>query len=410
MGIHLQDLGLNTEPCFGQLKLFPKLNQKIYWNHAAISPPSLITQQAIQAVVDEFSIHGSDAFMPVVEKRLALKKSLAKLLNAPSQDGSDFAWCSNTTSGIQAIAHAFPWQTAKGILVFEGEFPTNTLPWRQAAQRQNIPLYRAQINPLMNADGCDWSEVESFLKQGVQLLAISAVQFQTGFRAPLHELAKLCQQYETALFVDGIQACGSTPIPLESIDFIACGGHKWMMAVEGAGFLYAHPKWHHRLRPQQAGWLSLEEPLDFLFAGQSVLRSDKSIRQEMSAFEGGAQCSLAYEALAASTQILNHFGISTIYEHVQSLIAPLETQLLARGFTSARCKDTARQSCILSVRPPNEDPKNVAEWVQALKEYNIIITNPDGWLRFSPHWPNHLEQVSLILNAIDELLMKPLKT
>lgn len=397
----------NSKPHLGRLDLFPKLDGKVYWNHAAISPPSLVISQAIQETLNDFASRGSDAFLRVVEKRLALKANLARLLGAPSLDGRDFAWCPNTTSGIQAIAHAFPWRKKGGVLVFEGEFPTNTLPWRQATLRQNIPLYRAKLTPLMDKVGADWSEIESFLKRGVQLLAISAVQFQSGLRVPLEELSELCKTYGTALFVDGIQACGSTPIPLKSIDFMACGGHKWMMAVEGAGFLYAHPKWHQYLRPQQAGWLSLEEPLDFLFAGHSVLKSNKSIRQEMSAFEGGAQSAIAYAALAASVDLLSELGVDNIYDYIQKLIQPLEAGLKARGFNSHRLADPKRQSCILSVLPPVEDPKNVADWVEALKQYNITLSNPDGCLRFSPHWPNHIDQGLRVLKVIDELLMKP---
>ena len=403
----MRDSISKVQASLGQLNHFPRLGQKIYWNHAAISPPSLAINQAIQETLDDFALRGSDAFLTVVEKRLALKANLAKLLGAPSSDGRDFAWCPNTTSGVQAIAHAFPWRKKGGVLVFEGEFPTNILPWRQAALRQDIPLYQASLNPLMDRAGVDWSEVESFLKLGVQLLAISAVQFKSGFRVPLKALSKLCKTYDTALFVDGIQACGATPIPLDYIDFMSSGGHKWMMAVEGAGFLYAHPKWHSRLRPQQAGWLSLEEPLDFLFSDRSVLRSDKAIRQEMSAFEGGAQSAITYAALTASVEILNVFGVETIYQHIQELINPLEEGLKARGFYSHRRSDYERQSCILSVVPPVSDPKNVVEWVEALKEYGITISHPDACLRFSPHWPNHVDQGIMILEAIDELLMKP---
>ena len=402
-------VNLDFELSLGQLNLFPKLNQTVYWNHAAISPPSILTVQAIQSVLNEFACRGSDAFLSVVEKRQTLKKKLAQLLGAPSNDGSDFAWCPNTTSGIQAIAHAFPWQKNGGVLVFEGEFPTNTLPWRQACLRQSIPLYRAKLSPLMQEKGADWSEIEIYLKKGIQLLAISAVQFQSGLRVPLKELSELCKVYDTALFIDGIQACGSTPIPLEFVDFMASGGHKWMMAIEGAGFLYAHPKWHQRLRPQQAGWLSLEEPLDFLFANHSSLKSDKEIRQEMSAFEGGAQSAVAYAALEASVDVLSQFGVERIHRYIQDLLDPLEASLKDRGFHSYRLKDSQRQSCILSVLPPSEDPKSVTEWVEALKQHNITITQPDGCLRFSPHWPNHIGQVSMIIAAIDELLMKPIQ-
>jgi cysteine desulfurase / selenocysteine lyase len=397
----------NILPKLGDLSGFPKLGSTHYLNHAAITPPSQWVKESLQQVLDDFASRGSGAFLDVVEARIALKAQLATLLGAPSADGTDFAWCPNTTSGVQAIAHAFPWDHQRGLLVFDGEFPTNVIPWTQVAKRHRLVLHSASLTPLMAIGGADWAQVESILKQGIQLVAISAVQFQTGFKVPLAELSALCKRYDAALFVDGIQACGSTPIPLDLIDFMACGGHKWMMAVEGAGFLYVHPRWHGRLVPQQAGWLSVEEPLDFLFAGHSMLRHDKPLRQDLSAFEGGAQSALCYAALEASTNILNTFGVEVIFEHIQALLDPLEQGLVARGFHSARLPDLARRGCSLSVRPPTGDPRHVAHWSQSLHKHGVIVSIPDGWLRFSPHWPNHIGQITTILDVIDDLLSKP---
>lgn len=389
---------------FGDLSGFSSLRGHHYLNHAAISPPSQWVQAGISDVLDRFAQRGSGAFLEVVETRMRLKERLASLLGAPSTDGSDFAWCSNTTSGVQAIAHAFPWRKGRGIVVFDGEFPTNVIPWEQAARREMIPVYRASLAPLMAPEAADLGPLERLLRQGVQLVAISAVQFQTGFRAPIRALAMLCKRYEAALFIDGIQACGSTPLPLEEIDFMSTGGHKWMMAVEGAGFMYIHPRWRGRLTTQQAGWLSVEEPLDFLFAGHSTLNHTKPIRDDFSAFEGGAQSAVCYAALDASTKILESLSIPAIYRHIQCLLDPLEEGLLQRGFHSARLLDPSRRSCSLSVRPPLSSPFDVAEWSSRLIDRHITVSTPDGWLRFSPHWPNHLEQISVVLEALDEIM------
>lgn len=384
----------------GSRALFPLLGQSIYLNHAAISPPSLKVREAVVRIVDDFALRGSAAFLDAVEARSILKCQLADLLGAPSADGSDFAWCPNTTSGVQAIAHAFPWQSGDSILLFRGEFPTNIIPWQQAAQRAHLTIKWASLERLHLSGGVDWSEVETALKTGIRLVAISAVQFQTGLRVPLHELSLLCKRYGAALFVDGIQACGATPIPLYEIDFMACGGHKWMMGVEGSGFLYIHPRWHQGLQPPHAGWLSVEDPLDFLFADRSALRYDKRIRVEPSSFEGGAQSALCYAALGASVDLLQSLGIPSIYDHIQSLLDLLERGLLERGFQSARCKDVARRSTILSVTPPLSKQKEISEWVAYLAAQGVVISQPDGWLRFSPHWSNDQEQIRYTLDLL----------
>ena len=387
----------------GDLSDFPLLEGCAYLNHAAISPPSRQVTAKVKQTLDRFARDGSSAFLDVVEERTRLKARLASILNAPSIDGEDFAWMPNTTSAVQAIAHAFPWRANGDIVLFDGEFPTNVIPWEQAAKREGLTLRRASLLPLMRDGGADLSEIESLLRRGVQLLAISAVQFQTGLRAPLDELSALCKRYGTSLFLDGIQACGSTPIPLDHVDFMASGGHKWMMAVEGAGFLYVHPKWRGQLKPEQAGWLSVEEPLDFLFSERSILRYDKPIRNEMSAFEGGAQSALCYAALEASTRALAMLTVPVIYNHIQGLLDVLEQGLLDLGFESARRSDPSRRSAILAVRPPEDHPLKITDYAASLLEQKITVSTPDGWLRFSPHWPNNIEQIHYTLDAIAAL-------
>ena len=48
----------------------------------------------------------------------------------------------------------------------------------------------------------------------------------------------------TLLFVDAIQALGVIPFDVEelNIDALACGAHKWLMGIEGTGFVYLSPQ------------------------------------------------------------------------------------------------------------------------------------------------------------------------
>src|SRR5262245_1296445 len=81
------------------------------------------------------------------------------------------------------------------------------------------------------------------LRGAVRLVAVSAVQFQSGLRMPLQAMSRMCHVHGAELFVDGVQACGVVPVDVraEGIDYLACGSHKWLMGLEGAGFLYVAP-------------------------------------------------------------------------------------------------------------------------------------------------------------------------
>ena len=44
------------------------------------------------------------------------------------------------------------------------------------------------------------------------------------------------------------------------MDAIVCGGHKWLNAPVGRGFLYVAPRLRDRLRPAHWGYLNIAEP------------------------------------------------------------------------------------------------------------------------------------------------------
>lgn len=397
----------------GNEQFSPQIQASVYFNHAALTPPTPPVIKAVQDCLQAFAHHGSEAFMQVVNDREELKRSLATFFQLDASASSSFALVPNTTSALQAIAHAIPWQSGDRILLFNGEFPTNVVPWLQAAQRHDLEICWASLSFLSASGEVDWTELDAILKQGVRLVCISAVQFQTGLRIPLEALADRCDDWGAQLCVDGIQACGAVPLALDRIHYLASGGHKWMMAVEGAGFMYLHPKVIDQLQPQTAGWLSLENPLDFLFSPSAPLDYQRSVRSEASAFEGGAQASICYAALSAAVQMLTKVhdhqgrsGIEAIYAHINQLNDQLEQGLIELGFKSLRCHDVARQSGILSFIPPEHlggiegIPDLTASWATQ----GFVCATPNACLRISPHWYNSSDQVKRALEIVKNSL------
>jgi cysteine desulfurase / selenocysteine lyase len=208
------------------------------------------------------------------------------------------------------------------------------------------------------------------------------------------------------LFVDAIQACGAVPLDVRSlhIDYLTCGGHKWLMGLEGTGFLYVHPDRVEQLRPYLAGWTSHEEAFSFLTSGPGLLRYDRPMARGVAAlFEGGTKNELGFAALDAAVSALLKLGVAAIFEHVNRYLDVLEQALVERGFQSLRCAETARRSCILSVLCPAG--VSLIELHRQLIQRKVICSTPDGHLRFAPHWPNSQEEIPGVIAALDEALL-----
>jgi cysteine desulfurase / selenocysteine lyase len=387
-------------PVLGNRAWFPDL-AGVYLNHAAVSPPSLPVRAAIVGMLDAYARRGVGAVMDAAAQRERLRALLAGLIGAAP---ADIGLLPNTTHGVLAIANGLAWRRGDRVLCFTGEFPTNVVPWQQAATTYGLDL------GFLSLDGCAQDPEELLgrlavqLRLGVRLVAVSAVQFSTGLRMPLAEMAALCHAHGAELFVDAIQAVGVVPIDLMAmdIDYLSCGSHKWLMGVEGCGFLAVHPDRAAHLVPRLSGWLSLESPLDFLFSGASTLRYDKPVRQMASFVEVGAPNALGLAALEASVAPLLALGIPAIYNHVQAFHDALEPGLVELGFLSLRASTAGGRSGVLSVRVPFG--VDLPRLHAALGALGISTSMPDGCLRFSPHWPNGLDQVPAVLAALDQAL------
>ena len=126
------------------------------------------------------------------------------------------------------------------------------------------------------------------------------------------------------------------------------------------------------------------------------------MRRRADFLEAGAFNSAGFEALHASIKLIEQLGVPAIFAHITGYIDALEAGLLTRGFTSRRAADPAARSGILSVLPPTG--VSVVALGEALGSRGISATTPDGNLRFSPHWPNHRDEIPAVLAAIDDAL------
>lgn len=391
-----------THAQLGNRSLFPELQARVYLAHAAVSPISTPVQQAIEQVIHSYAQQGFGAFPQWIQQRLTLKSTLSRLLHCQPED---LALVQSTTSGLLAIALCVPWQAGDAIVLTEGEFPANVTPWQQVAARfgleiQWLPQPLPEEMPM-------WLEGlrETLAQTRARVVTVSAVQFQTGLAMPLQEIGEICHEFGAELCVDAVQAVGAVPLDLHKlpIDYLAAGAHKWMNAVEGAGFVYISPRVVHNLRPTWAGWLSHEDGLGFLLRGAGHLRHDRPIRQSADFLEIGNVSSLSFAAMGAAADTLESLGIPEIFAHVQPILDALENGLTARGFVSLRARDPHLRSCTLAMRTPAD--VDVLDLQHQLADLGVATSAPDGLLRLAPHWPNHLTEVPMVLAAMDKALV-----
>jgi len=367
----------------GTRSAFSRLSWDIYLSHAAVAPLPDRGYDAVMRATDALATRGAGAIMDLMGSLDTVRARLISFGQLPGE----VAFVGNTSQALTAVALGLDWNPGNTILLFEGEFPSNITPWQRAAELYGLEI---RVAPIAAAESA--AALEPYLT-GVRLVSLSTVQFQTGFAAPVPELAKACHAAGALLAVDAIQSLGIVPIDLRDADFVAAGGHKWLLAPFGTGVLSC--KDWGRLRPVQASWLSLEEPFDFL-GRPNLNRRDKAILSGPSQIEGGVASVVALAGLDASSLLLETTGVQAIFDHVQAFHDAVEQSLVDMGFVSHR-HPTGR-SGILSLTPP---PGHTAQTVHdLLAEKNIAVSTPEGLVRLSPGIPTRAEDAPALLQAL----------
>jgi cysteine desulfurase/selenocysteine lyase len=382
----------------GDKSSFPELTADAYLSYAAIAPASARVARAVSDVLASYAKRGQVAFPEWAAQRERLRGKLAAFLNA---EPNELALVTGTTCGIADIALCMPWKRGDGVVLLEGEFPANITPWQRASELFGLRLLWLK-KPDPRGDEAELlAALASTLKEGVRLVAVSAVEFQTGLRLPIAKMAALCHAHGAELCVDAIQACGVLPLDMKAleVDYLVGGAHKWLMGMEGAGFVYAKAERGAALEPRTAGWLSHEDGLRFLVQGPGELRYDRPIKRGIQFVEGGSSSAMSFAAMEAGLDPLIELGPARIFPHVTAYLDELEKGLLERDVFSHRARERERQSGILTITPP--DGLRAMDVVSALRKRGVFATQPEGLVRFAPHFPNALDEVPRVLAAFD---------
>lgn len=391
--------GESVKARLGDRSLFPDLQAKSYLAHAAISPLSAPVKARVDELTTDYARLGVEALPRWLKERARLRESLAATIGARPED---VGFSQSTTPGVVWVANAIDWKRGDRVLLFEGEFPANVTPWQQAARTYGLELVTIPSAPFFESADAGLAAVERELAKGARLVAVSEVRFQDGLRMPTAALGRLAHRHGAELFVDAIQALGAVPVDVAEIDYLATGAHKFLMGLEGAGFVYVAPSRIGALVPRLAGWLGHEDALSFLFEGPGHLRADRPFRASADVIEQGAQSGASLAALQASVEILDALGPGRIFDHVQSLHDALEPALLEMGFRSLRAGDPSSRSASLCVLPP--PGVDVRALHRGLLSRGVVASIPDGFLRFAPHWPNASAEVPFVIESLHSAL------
>lgn len=345
---------------------FPVRERLVYLNHAAVSPLCKPAADAMKHLADDCMNFGSRHYDEWLAAYDGVRSAAARLIGSES---GEIALVKNTSEGIATIAMGIEWKPGDRIVAFREEFPANFYPWKRLEQ-QGVAV--------------TWLSVEDSLEaidqasKGARLLAISFVQFLSGYRAPIEAIGEICHRNRCIYLVDAIQGLGAFPLDIRKshIDALAADGHKWLLGPEGCGILYVSQDLQDQVFPVEFGWTNV--------AGYNDYASrDMTLRPDAGRYECGTLNTIGCYGLRASIELLLEVGVREIAPHIQNLGDRIADGVTARGYELLRTRTAETGAGIVSFRKPGME---AIEVVRRLQSAGIAAAPRAGWVRTSPHF------------------------
>ena len=212
--------------------LFPAASNYTYLNSAAVSPIPLTAIEAVNAQLTDVANNGSKNYADWIATKGRCRGFIAQMLGVRAEQ---VAFMRNTSDGFAAVANGIKWKDTDNIVSFEQEFPANFYPWRMARDR-----YGVELRLCSERNGrIDLAELIGMIDANTRLVAISAVQYGSGFRADLERVGRAVRDADALFAVDVIQGLGAMgfDLPAQYVDIASGASHKWLCAPEGCGIL-----------------------------------------------------------------------------------------------------------------------------------------------------------------------------
>lgn len=363
---------------------FPITRNYNFLDHAAVAP---IPQRAINAVrtyLDRIANFVHVQGSPYLQAETA-RSLTAKLLNA---DPDEITFIKNTSEGIAFVANGLHFSTGDNIVTSAVEFPANIYPW------MNLQSHGVRLKMIPEDHGrVPVERICEAIDGRTRVVAVSAVQFASGFRADLAELGRVCQEKGVLLCVDAIQALGCVPIDVRklNIDFLSADGHKWLLGPEGAGVFYCRRELLRHLRPSTVGWLCMKHAEDFS-------HYQFEFRDDARRFDSGAYNLAGIHGLGGSLELLLEVGIDQVWAQVRQLTDRLVEGVREKGYRVISSRRPGESSGIVAFASDRHDPEKLRQHLKA--EHRIIIAVRANRLRVSPHFYNTLDEIEHLLRVL----------
>jgi selenocysteine lyase/cysteine desulfurase len=363
---------------------FPVTKEWRFFNHAATSPLSRRAAAAMQKQIDEQLALGSVGLEIWTPERERTRALVARFINA---DAGEIAFIRNTAEGISFVANGLRWKAGDNVVTTNAEYPANVYPWMNLGERGVV------VKLAQEKEGRIFLEdIDKAIDTRTRVVAISFVEFSSGFMNDLVALGRLCRERGVLYVVDAIQGLGGFPVDVRAahIDVLACGGQKWLLGPRGCGIFYCSRRALEEVRVTVVGASSVVDE-------ENYLDYRLTFKPDARRFEYGTHNTVGIAGLRGAIELFLEVGPANVARQILALTDHFCARVTDKGYRLFSSRRPGEKSGIVSFYKPGLDSASIAAQLQAQR---FVLSVRDGRLRLSPHFYNTLDEIDALLEAL----------
>jgi len=383
---------------------FPIFRHRAYLDTACYAPTCLKVSKAVEDWWESRSSISAPSFeqtydwlQPIADART----DASKLINA-SED--EITFITSTGLGLNKIASAIPMGKGDNIVLNDLDFSTNIVPW--LAQRQR----GVEIRRVKHRNGKLYLEdFEKMVNSHTKVIAISSVQWTTGFRVDLGALVKLAEANDAYVVVDTMQSLGALEFDVRKtgIHFMVAQGYKWLFGPFATGILFCRRDLIDKYEPLIA------EPANVLKNPKKESYMHEPSLDNLTDYDFGFVPTAArYQScsnisglwgLGAALKYINLLGISNIEERVQNLVEYLVQGL--KKIPNIKIVSPIERECrsgivVFTYGSVESDLKMMEQLSKLGVGVSVRYTAGCGGIRVSCHFYNNEEDLDKLFSGL----------
>ena len=362
---------------------FPVFREKVYLNSCSQGALSDSVRAGFEEYLASWDREGSPWDIWIEEYESA-RRTFADFLGAQADE---VAIVPSASAGINAIASALSFGERKKVVLGEFEFPTMGHVWLAQRSRGAEVRFLESIGNRMPAE-----QYERAIDRHTLIVPVTGLCFMNGWRSEVARIVSCAHAKGALVLLDDYQDCGTRPVDVKSlgVDIYVTGTLKYLLGPPGVAMMYVNADLATTLSPTISGWFAQANP--FAFDVKSFQLSPTARR-----FQAGTPPIPNLYGAQRGIQLLQSIGLRKVAEHIAQLTTALVRGAQELGIQTKMPADSVGPLVVLR----SKDPETL---VRKLAEQNIVVSNRHDGLRIALHVYNTMEDVALVLEALERHL------